>query len=109
MNKLYGNKRKVLKVIVKNYRKNNPITRFDIPKLCKISKNEINLILDSLYSDKYFSYSGMNYSVILTDKGLSYFHSETCDNIEICIKSLVFPVVVSFFTTLITLWLRGSL
>ena len=108
MNKLYGNKRKILKLIVKNYKKNNNITKFDIPKLCKISKNEIDLVLSSLWSDKYFSY-GVNYHIRLTEKGLSYFHSETCDNIEICIKSLIFPIAVSFFTTLITLWLKGSL
>lgn len=109
MNKLYGRERKVLKIIITNYRKGKHLSKFDVQKICKYPKNETDLILSSLWGNQYFSYSGVNYYIRLNEKGLSYFHSETCDNIEICIKSLVFPIVVSFFTTLITLWLSHSL
>lgn len=105
MDKLYSRERKILKIIINNYKKGKHLSKFDIQKMCKYPKDETDLVLNSLYNNHYFSYSGMNYYIRLTEKGLSYFRYETYDNIEICIKSLVFPVVVSFFTTLITMWL----
>lgn len=109
MNKLYGKERKILKIIVSNYYKGNKISKFDIPKYCKYTQNEIDLILKSLYSNGYFTYSGMHYNFILTNKGLSYFSNETYNNIELCIKSIVCPIVVSIVTTLITMWLSHLL
>lgn len=101
MDKLYGNKRKVLLYIYKNRKKN--LTRFNTPeKIKSIPTYEIRLHLKDLVNDGYIKFVGINETIQFTSKGLSYFSDETYDNIEICIKSIAFPILVSIFTTLLT-------
>lgn len=101
MEKLYGNKRKVLLYIYKN-RKNN-LTRFNVPeKIKSIPTYEIRLHLKNLVNTGYIKFIGINDSIQFTSKGLSYFSNETYDNIEICIKSIIFPILVSITTSLLT-------
>lgn len=108
MEKLYGNQRKILLYIYKH--RNQDLIRFNIPdQLSSIPSYETRLYLTGLMKSGYILYVGLNDTIRLTPKGLSYFPSETNDNIEICIKSIIFPITVSFITTLLTLWLKGSL
>lgn len=104
MEKLYGNKRKILLYIYKN-RKNN-LNRFNVPeKIKSIPTYETRLHLKDLVNAGYIKFVGINESIQFTSKGLSYFSDETYDNIEICIKSITFPILVSIITTLLTSWL----
>lgn len=106
MDKLYGNKRKILLYIYNHY--DEHLTRFNVPeKLKSIPTSDSIMHLKDLVSNGYIQYIGLNDTIKLTSKGLSYFSDETNTNIEICIKSIIFPIIISIFTTLITLWLKG--
>ena len=106
LDKLVGNQRKVLHHIYKNRKKH--LTRFTVKDgLPSISGHEVSMHLRQLVKDEYIFYSGANQSVNMTSKGLSYFHRETQDNLELCIKSFVFPIVVAYVTTMITLLLQN--
>lgn len=106
MDKLVGNQRKVLHYIYKNRKEN--LTRFTVKDgLPSISGHEVAMHLRQLLKDEYIFYSGLNDTVNLTSKGLSYFPLETQENIELCIKSFVFPIIVAYITTKITLLLRS--
>lgn len=106
MDKLVGNQRKVFLYIYKN--RNKGLTRFDIPRNIKsISNHEVSMHLRDLLKSKYIFYTGINDTIDLTSKGLSYFSNETNDAIETCIKSIIFPLVVAFITAKITLWLSN--
>lgn len=108
MDKLSGNKRKILRYIYKHQKDN--LTRFNIvDKFSHIPNVEIKKHVEALRKEDFIYYSGLNDNLKLTSKGLSYLSLETQDNIETCIKSILFPIVVAFITTLITLWLKGSL
>ena len=104
MLKLTGNKRKVLKCIYKN---NGKYTRFNLYNYVKfVSKDEVSLHIESLRKDNYICLKGLNDNLYLTSQGYSYFKNETADNFETCIKSIICPIIVSFLTTLLTLWLK---
>ena len=106
MDKLVGNQRKVLHYIYKNRKKQ--LTRFNVKDgLPSISGHEVAMHLRQLLKDEYIFYAGMTESVRLTSKGLSYFHRETQENLELCIKSFIFPIIVAYLTTIITLLLRN--
>ena len=106
---LHGKKRKILKMIVKYYKKNKKVPKSKIEELCKFNSFETEQILMFLYRENYFTYSAPSQNIILTAKGLCYFADETQEVIEIGIKSIVFPIIVSIITTLLTLWLKGLL
>lgn len=106
MNTLSNLQRKLLKYIVKN-----PNVLFDqIKKHFRISHDDLldNLtILRNLgYLEQDCNFRGFVYP---TTNGKNYFEFETKNSFEIVIKSVVCPIIVSFITTLITLWLKGSL
>lgn len=106
MDKLYGNKRKILLYICKHYDEN--LTRFNLPEKLKfIPSSDSRMYLKDLVSTGYIQYIGLNDTIKLTSKGLSYFSDETFTNIEICIKSIIFPILVAFITAKITLWLSS--
>ena len=105
MDFLYGKQRKVLKVI----RKYNTINRTELCAKTKLNDKEIYDICCSLHHDGYISYVSYSYNLKITPKGYDYFSAETAINIETILKSIIFPIAVSIITTLITLWLKGSL
>ncbi len=106
MDKLVGNQRKVLRYIYKNRKKH--LTRFTVKDgLPSISGHEVAMHLRQLIKDEYIFYSGIDETVNLTSKGLSYFHLETQYNLELCVKSIAFPIIVAFITTIITLLLQN--
>lgn len=108
MDKLNGHKRKILKYIYSHQKQK--LNRFNIlDKFKFISREEVELHISELHREKYISYYGLNDNIKLTSKGLSYFSNETQDSIETCVKSIFCPIIVSFLTTIITLWLKGTL
>lgn len=116
MEKLYGNKRKVLLYIYKH--RNEHLTRFNVPdKIKSIPTYETRMYLKDLVTAGYINYIGINDTIQFKSKGLSYFSDETNYNIELIITSSIFPIIASFFTAtittvttaLVTLWLNGLL
>lgn len=109
MDKLYGKKRKILKIIVRKYRKDGQVSKADIINSCKWSEYETVANLSELWCEGYFSSLHMDKDILPKAKALNYFRFETYDNFEITIKSIIFPIIVSFLTTLLTMWLKGLL
>lgn len=106
MDKLVGNQRKIFIYIYKN--RNKGLTRFDISRKIKsIPNHEVSMHLRELLKNGYISYIGLNDTIDLTSKGLSYLNFRKSFWIETFIKSIFFPIIVAFLTTLITLWLKG--
>ena len=107
MDKLVGSQRKIFAYIYKN--RNKGLTRFDIPRNIKsIPNHEVSMHLRELLKNGYISYIGLNDTIDLTSKGLSYFKYRKSFWLETFIKSILCPIIIAFITTLITLWLKGS-
>ena len=107
LNNLIGTPRKVFKVIYKNYNNNCLINHDELKKLfTNINELEEDLTylinLGLIYSDNYWYYHS-------TPTGRMYFKNETSNSLEIIIKSIFCPIIVSFLTTLITLLLKELL
>ncbi|EAC8001193.1 hypothetical protein QLI93_001572 [Listeria monocytogenes] len=49
------------------------------------------------------------WTIFLTDEGVSYFENSKIKTKDFILKSFLAPIIVSAITTLITLWLTGSL
>ena len=109
MDKLYSKKRKILKIIVHKYRKDGNISKADVLNLSKYSKYETEANLSELWNEGYFAYSNSKYDILPRAKALNYFRFETYDNFEVTIKSIIFPIIVSALTTLLTMWLKSLL
>lgn len=107
MELLYGKQRKALKIIYKSYKKNHTITKVMLSKSIKLNFKETTQICNKLHSKNLISLVGINYDPKITCNGIEYFSLETRINIEIILKSIVCPVIVSLITTLITLWLSN--
>ena len=105
LNILTGNPKKIFKIIYKRYKSNNPINADEISTLFS---NQVELeedltylhtlnLIDHDYTWKYF----------LTPKGRIYYKELFIHLFLAITKSIVFPIIVAFITTLITLWLKG--
>ena len=109
MNFLYGKHRKVLKVICKC----KTINRTELCEKTKLNEREVYDICRSLNDDGYVSYVGYSYNLKITPKGCDYFAFKKAYWLELFLKSMFCPIVVAFFTalitSLITLWLKGLL
>ena len=109
LNFLYGKHRKVLKVI----RKYKTINRTDLCAKTKLEDREVYDICCSLHNDGYISYVGYSYNLKITPKGCDYFAFKKAYRHELFFKSIFCPIIVAFFTSLITslitLWLKGLL
>lgn len=107
MNNLTGTPRKIFKLIYKRYNSNNLIDSDEIrniyPNTQELEDDLTYLrnlgLIDHDYHWRYY----------LTSKGRTYFKQETENSFEVIIKSIICPIIVAFITTLITLWLKGSL
>lgn len=72
-------------------------------------KHEISSILDQLEKTGYLKYTYAPNSFVLTQKGLHPYAFRWEEFKEFLFKSIAVPIVVAFFTTLITLWLQSLL
>lgn len=105
-NKLTKLQRKLLKYINKN-----PNILFDsLQKHFNLSKNNLmdnlEILRDLGYLEKDTNFRGFVYPTI---NGKNYFEFERLYWYELIVKSVFCPIIVAFVTTLITLWLKGSL
>ena len=107
MDLLYGNQRKALKLIYRSYKKDTKLTKVMLSKFLKLNFQETTKICNELRNKNLISLVGLNYDPKITSNGIEYFSLETRTNVEIILKSIVCPVIVSLATTLITMWLSS--
>lgn len=107
MDLLYGNQRKALKFLYKSYKKNIQVSKVRLSEHLKLDYQQTSQICKELHNNNLVSFVGLNYDPKITSNGIEYFSWETMTNIEVILKSIVCPVVVSFITTLITMWLSS--
>lgn len=107
MDLLHGNQRKALKILYKCYKKDISLTRVMLSKFLNLNFQETTQICKELHAKGFISYIGINYDPKITSNGIEYFSAETSNSIEIILKSVVCPIIVSVATTLLTLLLKG--
>ena len=107
MDLLYGKQRKALKLIYKSYKQKTSITKVKLSKFLNLNFQETTQICKELKNKGFISFVGINYDPKITSNGIEYFSAETANSIEIILKSVVCPIIVSAVTTLITLWLSS--
>lgn len=106
MIKLVGTPKRIFKKIYKRYNSNNPINS---DELIKLFSNMSHLEQDLTYLHELGLIEvDSDYRYYLTSLGRQYFKLETSDSFEIVIKSIFCPIIVAFFTTLVTMWLSSS-
>lgn len=106
MVELSGTPRKLFKLIYKRYNDNNVISTDELKKLFP-NQIELEEDLSYLFNLGLIDHD-YNWHFILTAKGRIYFKLKTKNSIEILLKSIFCPIIVSFITALITMWLKGS-
>ncbi len=105
MVKLVGTPKRIFKKIYKRYNSNNLINS---DELLKLFPNAIYLEQDLTYLHELGLIEiDSEYCYHLTSSGRQYFKLETSDSFEIVIKSIFCPIIVAFFTTLVTMWLSS--
>lgn len=104
---LTGTPRKIFKLIFKRYNSNNLINSDEIRTLYP-NEQELEDDLQYLHDLGLIDHD-YSWNYLLTSKGRLYFKHETINSVEIVLKSIFCPIVVSFITTTITLLLKGSL
>ena len=102
---LTGTPRKIFKLIFKRYKHNNLINSDEIINLFPNTR-ELEEDLNYLHSLGLIDHDS-KWNYLLTATGRVYFRAETIKNIEIVMKSTIFPIIVSYITTLITLCLQS--
>ncbi len=107
MDLLHGNQRKMLKILYKSNKKNVSLTKVKLSKFLNLNYQETTQICKELHDKGFISYVGINYDPKITSAGIEYFSAETANSIEVILKSVVCPIIVSVVTTLITLLLKG--
>lgn len=108
MDLLYGNQRKALKFIYKAYKYKETTTKVKLSKFLNLNFQETTQICQDLKHKGFINLVGINYDPKITSNGIEYFSIETTISLEIILKSIVCPIIVSVVATLITLWLKGS-
>lgn len=76
MNTLYGNQRKLIKTIYKNYKKDNLLTKAELSEILNVNQKEIEQLCKKLYDDKFIDFVGLDFKPKLTPKGIDYFSFE---------------------------------
>lgn len=107
MDLLYGNQRKMLKILYNSYKKDILLTKVKLSKYLNLNYQETSLICKELHNKGFITYIGRNYDPKITPNGIEYFSAETAISLETILKSVVCPVIVSVITTLLTLLLQG--
>lgn len=107
MNLLYGNQRKALKFLYKNYKEDTSVTKVILSKHLNLNYQETSQICKELHDKGFITFIGINYNPKINPKGIEYFSFETTSVLGIVFKSVICPVIVSLITTLLTLWLKG--
>ena len=77
MDMLYGNQRKFLKIVYKNYKSNKLVTKTELSKILKLDYKQVGQICKHLYDCDYISYVGLDYNPKITSKGIDYFSAES--------------------------------
>lgn len=104
MLKLVGNQKKIFKIIYKHCLNNKIINScyfYNLDYNVDEFDDDIKYLIEQ---DLIFCDYNWNYK--LTAKGRSYFKYRLSFWVETLIRSIFCPILVAFFTTLITLWLK---
>lgn len=106
MNKLSKLQQKLLKYIIENSNVvfDSLLVKFDLSKDFLIEN--LTYLRDLGLIEKDTNFRGFVNATIL---GKNYFEFKHQYWFELFIKSILCPIIVSFITTLVTLWLKGSL
>jgi len=107
MDLLHGNQRKALKILYKNHKRNVSLTKVKLSKFLNLNFQETSQICKELHNKGFITYVGINYDPKISSNGIEYFSAETASSIEVILKSVVCPIIVSLVTTLLTLLLKG--
>lgn len=104
---LTGNPKKIFKLIYKRYKSNNLINSDEIRTLFS---NDVELEEDLTYLQilELIDHD-YDWNYVLTAKGRIYFKNIFLYFFFAITKSFFCPIIIAFITTLITLWLKGSL
>lgn len=104
---LLGTPKKIFKIIYNRYNSNNPINSDELISLFS-NTQELEEDLKYLKSLELIDYD-YNWNYLLTARGRIYYKLKLSYYLDIVTKSIFCPIIVAFITTLITLWLKGSL
>lgn len=104
---LVGSPKKLFKLIYNRYNSKNPINSDELEVLFS-NRQDLESDLNYLKSLELIN-SDYNWNYLLTAKGRIYFKLKLQYYFDTAVKSIFCPIVVAFVTTLITLWLKGSL
>ncbi len=109
MENIYGNQLKVLKLIYKKHKKKQYISKKQLAEELNLNLEEIIKICNLLVDLNYISLGKLELDPFITIQGIDYFSMKKSQNYETFMKSIFCPILVALITTLITLWLKGSL
>lgn len=104
---LVGSPKKLFKLIYNRYNSKNLINSDELQAVFPDTQ-ELNEDLTYLKNLELID-CDYNWNYLLTSKGRIYFRLELQYYFDTAVKSIFCPIVVAFVTTLITLWLKGSL
>lgn len=104
---LTGNPKKVFKIIYKRYKSNFLINSDEIRTFFS-NENELEEDLTYLHKLDLIDHD-YHWNYVLTSTGRIYFKNIFLEFFFAITKSIFCPIIVAFITTLITLWLKGSL
>lgn len=104
---LVGTPKKIFKIIYNRYNSNNLINSDELQCLFP-NEQELRDDLAYLKNLDLIDYD-YNWNYLLTSKGRIYFKLKLQYYFDTAVNSIFCPIIVAFITTLITLWLKGSL
>lgn len=105
MEALYGKQRKALKYIYNKTKNNIYVTHSELSKYLNLSHSETMQLINILRNKDYLIIIGLDSKLKSSVKCTDYFSAETTIAFETIIKSIICPIIVSFLTTLIAIWL----
>lgn len=104
---LTGKPKEIFNLIYKRYNSDNLINSDEIRNLFH-NINELEEDLSFLHSLDLIDHD-YHWNYVLTSKGRTYYKDLFLQYFFATTKSIFCPIIVAFVTTLITLWLKGSL